>query len=382
MGAHTAMTADDDPRRPHLYLDFCFFESCNFTCTYCRDTNAHMARGSGLDDFNTALTDFLADNTAAVLKLSGYGEATLWRELPEAVARWAPQFPVVQLITNGAGPRAAYTRLAELSNFQACVSLDSHLVDEDRLRTHGNERLHGRVLDTLLWLAARGVPVEVNCVVNRVNADSFALLLSWAAEVLAPGSIVIPFPVRPTRGRSLAEIRETLVVTDAQLDTFEQLVLHDDVVLPVLPPRRYLERLVAFMRQGSRQQPCHMHRANFGVSTSYQALPCACAGDTFIKPLGPIRSAASDPAVERRRQRFLDLGGVGAKCRTCFTHYEIANLYLAGDLAEEDVVRVPSLSTPGALAMLRRIRKELSPHAAGRAAFAWMDPETAGPMVL
>jgi uncharacterized Fe-S radical SAM superfamily protein PflX len=53
-------------RKAFIYLDFCFFVYCNFTCTYCRDTNEHMSKGNGRAAFDQTVTDFLTRNSAAV----------------------------------------------------------------------------------------------------------------------------------------------------------------------------------------------------------------------------------------------------------------------------------------------------------------------------
>lgn len=350
-------------RRPFVYLDFCFYAFCNFTCTYCRETNEQMSKGAGREGFDRALEDFLAQNEAAVLKMSGYGEATLWSELAEAVAPWATEFPTVQLISNGAGPPAVYDRLCALPNFQACVTLDGHRPELDRFRTKGSARLHGRVVRTVDRLVDAGVRVELNCVLSRANADHLDEYLAWVADRWGDAAVLVPFPVRPTLGRDPAQVRDELAASPAQVDAIESALVDRHVEhAPVLAPLPYVTAVVAFMRESRRSAPCHVHRANFGVNTDLLALACACAGDRLITPLGPVSAAWTQPDVLRRQQRFLAAGNVGAKCVTCFTHYDVINLYLEGSLSSDEVARLPSLSTTGALRMLERVRAELRPY--------------------
>jgi hypothetical protein len=235
--------------------------------------------------------------------VSGYGEATLWPELRETVVAWAPQFPCVQLISNGAGPRYVFDRFCELPNFQACITLDGHTAELDRFRTKGNESMHRRVVRTV----------------------------------------------------------DRLVATPSQLDAVEgTLVDRHAEFSPVLPPLSYTSRMVGFMRESHRRTPCHVHRANFGVNTQLQALACACAGDRLIAPLGPVSAVGVDPNVERRQLQYLRDDNVGAKCSTCFTHYDVINLYLDGSMSDDEVARVPSLSSPEALAHLRAVKADMA----------------------
>lgn len=361
--AKTPITDVPTGRAPFVYLDFCFFAFCNFTCSYCRDSNRQMSKGEGRPAFDQAVRDFLKRNSAGVLKLSGYGEATLWPELADAVGPWAPYFPSVQLISNGAGPRRVLEQLCELPNFQACITLDGHTPELDRFRTKGNPRLHGRVLDTISWLVSTGVKVELNCVVTQANAARMDAYLSWASETWGTAVRVIPFPVRPTLGRSMAEIVDQLVAPPTQVDRLEEaLVTRHGEFAGILPPLAYTARVVEFMRAGQRGARCHVHRANFGINPRLQALACACAGDRLIEPLGPVGVVGTDPAVERRRHRYLLEGNVGAKCRTCFTHYDLINLYLDGLVSDEEIGRIPSLSEPGTLAHLRAVKRQIRPY--------------------
>jgi hypothetical protein len=77
--------------------------------------------------------------------------------------------------------------------------------------------------------------------------------------------------------------------------------------------------------------------------------------------LGPISSVGTDPAVERRRHLNLLAGEVGPRCKTCFTHYEIINLYLEDLITERELAHVPSLSEKGTLAHVRAVKTEIAP---------------------
>lgn len=344
-----------------VYLDFCFYAYCNFTCSYCRESNDQMSQGQGRDAFDRAVADFLQQNSAAVFKVSGYGEATLWPELPKAVQCWASHFPTVQLISNGAGPRHVIEELCQLPNFQPCITLDGHTLEMNRFRTKGNQSLHRRTIETVSCLVAAGKSVELNCVITQANASKIRDYLSWAGDVWGSGVRIIPFPVRPTLGRSMEEIIDHFVATPDQIETLENVIVRDHSdFATLLPPKSYTRCLIEFLRHPYRKRRCHIHRANFGVNTKSEALACACAGDRFIRPLGAITSVGTDPEVERRRHSYLVDGNVGAKCVTCFTHYDIVNLYFEGLISDEEIVGVPSLSA--ALAYLKAIKLEIQPY--------------------
>ena len=350
-------------RTPFVYLDFCFYEFCNFTCTYCRDSNREMSRGQGRADFDRAIADFLKLNSAAVLKVSGYGEATLWPDLPDVLHFWASSFPTVQLISNGAGPPDVLERLCELPNFQVCITLDGHTPEMNRFRTKGDVYLHDRVVKTVDRLVALGKPVELNCVITAANASLFREYLSWVSANWGAGVKVIPFPVRLTLGREKQNSEEELDATLEQITKLEDVIVHQHAdFFEQLPPLAYSVRLIEFMRTSRRAQPCHIHRANFGVNTKFQALACACAGDRLIKPFGEIAAVGFDPEVEQRRAQYLRDGNVGAKCSTCFTHYDIVNLYFEELISDDEIRHIPSLRAPETLAYLHQIKKELQPY--------------------
>src|SRR5690242_1138580 len=97
----TSQTVETSPRRPEAcgaeallartpfaYFDLCFFEYCNFTCFYCRDSNEMMSKGRGRQAVDEAIQDFLEQNTAGVFKVSGYGEASLWPDLTDTLESW------------------------------------------------------------------------------------------------------------------------------------------------------------------------------------------------------------------------------------------------------------------------------------------------------
>jgi len=182
----------------------------------------------------------------------------------------------------------------------------------------------------------------------------------------------MPFPVRPFYEREVDDIVDDMVARPEQIDHLEDAIVarHAEFshMLPALP---YTQRLIAFLRQAQRPWRCHVHRANLGVSPKLQALACACAGDTMVEHLGnamgPITAVGTDPNVEARRQLNIRNGNVGPLCRTCFTHYEIVNLYFEGEITAEELAHIPSLSHPETIAHARAIRDEIAPHLMVRA---------------
>jgi sulfatase maturation enzyme AslB (radical SAM superfamily) len=269
----------------------------------------------------------------------------------------------VQLITNAAGPSEVIERLSEIPNFQVCVTLDGHTAEMNRFRTKGDARLHGRVIETVNRLVAASKRVELNCVITEANASQFREYLLAARQMWGSSATIIPFPVRMTLGRENQGENGCGDATPEQVTDLEEVIVqqHSEFA-DQLPPLAYTQRLIEFMRKSQRSDRCHIHRANFGVNTKFQALACACAGDRLIQPLGTIAAVGFDPEVERRRERYLRDGNVGAKCGTCFTHYDVVNLYFEGSISDDEIARIPSLSAPESLVYLREIRNEMLPY--------------------
>ncbi len=141
---------------------------CNHFCGFCSNpTSPYVHTRETL----RALVDDLVGRGYYGVVLTG-GEPTLHPELPEAIAYAKEQGLHVRMITNG-------SRLAEPSFARAVAEAGLDLVHvsiysvrpdvEDALR--GTAGTLERAFGAIDQASAHGITVNVNCVVNRLNAD-------------------------------------------------------------------------------------------------------------------------------------------------------------------------------------------------------------------
>jgi GTP 3',8-cyclase len=168
----------DRRQRPLRDLRLSVIEACNFRCGYCMPAD-RVPEDYGLDasqrlDFaqiETLVRAFVR-NGVSKLRLTG-GEPLLRKDLPALVARLAAieGLDDLAMTSNGSllARHAAALRGAGLS--RVTVSLDS--LDADLFSRLSGGR--GRIEDVLAGIdaaAAAGLPVKLNCVIQRgVNED-------------------------------------------------------------------------------------------------------------------------------------------------------------------------------------------------------------------
>jgi MoaA/NifB/PqqE/SkfB family radical SAM enzyme len=347
----------------YAYLDLCFFEKCNLTCNYCRVTNEGMVGDASLETMRGAVRSFLDHSMAAIFKLSGYGEVSLWPHLGELLGEFSARFPVAQVITNGTMPLARAAPLLEIPNVVFCVTIDGHEVAANAHRTKGKVRLHDKMFRFVRRVLEAGRGIELNCVLTAANIDQFPDYLAFVRDEL-PGAVVMPFPVRPFVGLATSpRSAEREQVERA----FGRILSQYQDYAAVLPSRAYAERLRDFMLGGQRAWSCLVPALNYGVGPGLSPLACACLGHT--KPSDDLFNLVVPEAERSATNRLVDVsalrpgriskGYVDERCRTCFTHYEVLNLFLEGQVPWEDIERIPSFGLPKARSVLELVRAEL-----------------------
>lgn len=175
----------DRRQRPLRDLRLSLIDACNFRCGYCMPAD-RVADDHGLDsstrlDFDQieALVRGFARNGVTKLRLTG-GEPLLRRGLPALVARLAaiPGIDDLAMTTNGALLARHAAALREAGLRRVTVSLDA-LEPGLFSRLSGGR---GRIEDVLAGIdaaAAAGLPVKLNCVIQRgVNEDQVLPLVA------------------------------------------------------------------------------------------------------------------------------------------------------------------------------------------------------------
>lgn len=352
----------------YAYLDFCFLEFCNLTCSYCRKDNDGMLRDADPAIVRDCLETFLAHSEAACFKVSGYGEASLWPPLADTMAWASGRFPSIQVMTNGSMPGKVFEALAAIPNMVFCLTIDSLREEGNSLRTGGNIKLHEKMLRFADAVVAANRRLELNCVLTGRNTAGFPDHVAGVRARFGDGVLIYPFPVRPFAGLvSQAEAPQPEVAQH-----LAEVILRDfGQYAPVLPPRPYMERLFAHMAAGGRRTtPCWVPALNYGVGPSLSPLRCACLGHT--KPSDDLANMLfPDCEHATPASRMVDTvgshagtlatGRIDERCDPCFTHYEVLNLFLDGVVTLGDLVRLPAFAEIGAAAVLDRMKTELRP---------------------
>lgn len=335
----------------YAYFDLCFFERCNLTCKYCRQSNKEMMPPSSYQAVQAVVDQFLLHSTAAIFKISGYGEASLWPGYLNLLGHYAEKFPSVQLMTNGTLSRNDIASLCRLPNLSFCTTIDSYELSGNACRVHGQLRLHQRMLGFLTHVVDfHKKTTEVNCVVTRHNISKIFKLGRWLSSRYGNSVRLLPFPVRPFHGLDRIDLFPFPEQIDALRSTLER--NNYSTTDSALPPRSYMNRLLEFLSIKRRGHACYISQANYGVGPRLTPLKCACAGHT---------TPSQDQSNIRKGRTATSIQGyVDARCHDCFNHYEVVNLFIEEELTEFELQLFPAFNMIGVKETLVKIRDQLN----------------------
>jgi len=280
---------------------------------------------------------FLASQKAAVFKVSGYGEVSLWPSILELVKRYSKCFPVVQVITNGTLNENLFEGLKSIENLVVTVTIDGHTMQMNSNRVSGNKKLHGKVLEFASTCKRNEIPLEINCVLSSANIDGFLKYIGYIKENFGSTVKVFPFPVRPFEGlvsscrpASLGSIESMEQKLSDRYENFHE----------ILPPVEYMFRMFEFMKGVKRRWKCYVPKLVYAEGPTLEKLICPCLGHT--KP-----SENNNTLKGNLKPGKLDgVSFIDRRCFECFTHYEVLNLFKDGLISIKDLKRIPSFSLP------------------------------------
>ncbi len=355
-------------------------EGCNLACGYCapsgfpmrldREGQAHMPEGwretvidlpvvNEVLPKNPQLTDFVALGSKAIeavrsqadvkiLKLSG-GEITLYPKLVEYIKDVHQNYEAVQILTNGLKLTAEQIdAFGEMGNIFFQISLDGTTTATNRARTP-NGRLTEKVMGNIRYVAEKGIPMEINCVLTSHNTGSIDTVLD---DLKGLGDIIVV--PRPVRGDG----RKLMNFTAEQLEAFKAVVLgRFEEYRSILPPKPYLERLVGMMENGVRADRCYVPFFVQGVDNYGTAEMCSCGGN--LPRLGNVLDSENEVFDKHREGTNYDPGGGHDDCSYCMTQYEIMNLYVEGKIDRDDMLRIPTFRYNGILDQVEKIGQRL-----------------------
>jgi MoaA/NifB/PqqE/SkfB family radical SAM enzyme len=349
-----------------LLFDNCTFGTCNMKCRYCRSlpdpiADATVASSDGIsidiEEQRKRLQESIHYSQAyfdiPILKLSGYGEFFLLPQPIPLLKEWSNHYDRIQVITNGTKLNQRRIRqLSDIPNLIVCISLDGHTPESNCCRTADPRILH-TIFQNIEYLRNSGIPVEINSVLTKFNSPLFPDFLSFLRKHF-DGLICSPFPVR---GKHLAHLREPEPGKRLQplLESYPEFS-------PLLPPKPYLQRLISFMESGLRVHKCYVGYTALGIDPAGDILVCAC---NVKWPIANLWREGLERAFQKRilspnfhKFYFPEISFSG--CRTCFTHYEVLNLFLDGTISLEEIGRLPMFGGPKTQIRLQELKTQLN----------------------
>ncbi len=344
-------------RRTHrifcFILDYGVHRACNLACRYCRPGSMPTGRASasGLAISVAGLDVVAAYVDAVMFKASGWGEITI---VPGYVRLFEHAetlgYRVFQLITNGVRFPTAQdlAALRGLGYFSLQVSLDGIDRAANLHRFWRSQQLFERVKANLEHAVSERIPIEVNSVLTSINIADFDLFLGYLRDLSDKSNtriLCMPRPVQLDR----AEQQLVKAPDGPAISEFEEKILRNyDSYQPVLPPLRYLEGLVTYLRTQQRSW------------TAFDTTSRICIGEkgNLVLPgssdaLGSIFSTDHPQIFAKRAAGHRVTGDdFGPK----LTQFEVHSLYIGGQISWEEMASIPSCDNPIARLRLQRLR--------------------------
>lgn len=139
-------------KRIPLYCEWEITNYCNMSCTFCSTyTNDRNAAKNITIEEAFSLLDQLADMGTRIIHFSG-GEPTLWKGLPELIARAKDKGMLVSMTTNGSSSLERIEKFLRLDLIR--VSLDGTEQFHDSVRQFSGAYQKG--IETLRFLRSKG----------------------------------------------------------------------------------------------------------------------------------------------------------------------------------------------------------------------------------
>jgi MoaA/NifB/PqqE/SkfB family radical SAM enzyme len=321
-------------------------ELCNLRCKYCwltignetttRTQNRLITRV--INKESTVITSdslvtevahqvekVLEAGEAKILKVSG-GEIFLLPEVLESVQKFSKKYEKIQILTNATKIDEDLLKKLDPTKFAFQVSLDGYTETANYARFGGKSyELTQRVLTSVRNLFQLGFNVEINAVITPQNINELPSYAKFMQHEF-PYITIFPFPVR----FSEAEFQ----LTGSQ-EVIEQLIEDCSDFKGTLPPQGYLTALHEMMKYG-KQIKCYLPLLTLSSDELGNVSVCPCGnlgsrGNILDGLIGDIQLTLGDQNVKDI------LNWKHSKCRECFTHFDVINLFLAGKVDEDDL---------------------------------------------
>jgi MoaA/NifB/PqqE/SkfB family radical SAM enzyme len=337
---------------------------CNLRCSYCLNFENDLKGGApwvpperislvpgypGHERALATLDGCRVHGNAPILRLSG-GEILSLPGGIDLIERVADDWERIQVLTNATLLRSdMLARLQDIQSINLCCSVDGHTPQLNRLRTT-NPQVANRIIEGVLGAIRARIPVEVYMVLTRQNAHAVLDFARFLAALPRSADLrLFPFPVR-------GKVAEGLRPTADQLHALSDLLEAFDELSNVLPPRAYLERLREFYHTPKRSHRCRIPLVY--LQTFDDGVVASCSNCWAIS-LGNMRDG-DYPLRQIGRANihklFLRTPPRVDFCASCFTPFDVVNLYIDGDCSIEELASIDLFSSAGVRARLQELR--------------------------
>lgn len=283
-----------------------------------------------------------------ILKLSG-GEIFLYPDLVTFIKSIHKDYAAIQLLTNAmAVTPGKIKQLSKLGNVYFQISLDG--IDENtNFARNSNNLVVKKILENVNYILENGMALEINCVLTKHNTGSFKKILEYFKDY--KNFVIVPRPVR-------GEPKSILDFDKKQIYDFEKIVINQyDNYESILPPKKYIERLISVMKNGYRGLNCYVPfyvigSDNYGnINTCTRADDLPSIGNIFTDPMRIAKTV-------KNRENYNPYSRPGP-CSYCIIQYEMMNLYTEGSINKKDMQKIPSFRIPGVMERVDVIKKNL-----------------------
>jgi len=340
--------------RHYLYLDLGFWEACNLKCFYCRNKYITYNKKFTIIDFKNQIEAFLKHYRAGVIKVSGYGEITLWSEFSKVLDYLHELFPKIQIISNGVFNNKVLESILRYNNVSPNLTIDGHTLEMNFYRNGGNKNIHELILYNLKKIIKARRRVEINCVLHDKNIKNFESFCRYLNGFANGYIMLFPYPVKifAKAGINAQKIKGDLKIFAENIDYLW------DKYSGLLPPIDYGQSLKKFISDGYRKAKCYVNWVNIGSGGENTRLFCPNYGETLN--YGAMTMNLQDLSTLTIKQESVNLhqGFVGPDCKNCFNHFDVINSFMENRISIDELAKLPSLENDKIKNILTKIKEE------------------------
>lgn len=333
-------------------MDQSSFRYCNLKCQYCSPDGKKIISDSELTlldlyEVQKSTCKFLRDLIQpSIFRISGNGEIAILKNLVNLLFDRSLNV----ILTNGLCWNENLMNVLKEAKHNVVIhfSLDGHLFEMNSLRVMHTTQ-HETILNNLIGFLVKGFPVEVHSVLTVRNARLFPAFLDYLKALRDKTNskiVAVPAPVRPFH---VIDNDELFPESEDIEILLKSLLGRYDNYYDILPPKAYLEALIDFCSGRERNIGCFIPDMSLFIGTNNVINWCNCGSD---RNYGLLK----DGAFEKRH--VMPYSYPDKNCSCCFTHFDIINLFILGHITEDDIQRVPSLSTKEVLRGLNEYRRK------------------------